>query len=406
MRILNLKSRLVLLLIPCFATSQIINTGELFVASNTPVSFVNAFDNKSKAVLINDGELFLYSHINNDGLISFSSGNSKGITRLRGVSGHQNISGNIPIELYDVEFNNNSNGNAATFQVSNYLSISGMADFKEGIIDDDSFGGLVIFENGSGCVNVSDKSFVNGEVMKNGNNDFNFPVGDELKYHSVGISALKMNTDAFSGKYSQKDAGILYPFKNKTSNILVVNDKEYWTVKKMGSTTDLILTLSWDEAVTPASIIESPSEIRIVRWDSAKNSWLDEGGVVNKDDKTISSPVSVSGNVIFTTAKVKKTDSFVVYNAVSPNKDGLNDYLRIEGLDGTENELEIYDNRGIKVFRTREYGSNENVFNGFANVQNVFLKNERLPDGTYFYILSVAKDNFTTKQVGYLYLSQ
>lgn len=406
MRILNLKSSLVLLLIPYCATSQIINTGELFVASNTPVSFVNAFDNKSKAVLINDGELFLYNHINNDGLISFSPGNSRSITRLRGVSGYQNISGNIPIELYNVEFNNTSNGNDATFQVSNYLSISGMADFKEGIIDDDSFGGLVIFENGSGCVNVSDKSFVDGEVMKNGNNDFTFPVGDQLKYRSAGISALKMDTDAFSGKYFLKDAGILYPFKNKTSNILVVNDKEYWAVKKLGSTSDLILTLSWDESVTPASITESPSEIHIVRWDSAKNSWIDVGGVVNKEDQTISSPVNLSGNGIFTTAKVKKTVSFVVYNAVSPNKDGLNDYLRIEGLDGTQNEVEIYDSRGIKVFRTTAYGTNENVFNGFANVKNVFLKNEGLPDGTYFYILSVTKDNFTTKQVGYLYLSQ
>ncbi|WP_264524482.1 gliding motility-associated C-terminal domain-containing protein [Flavobacterium sp. N502536] len=405
MRLLNLKGGL-LLLLPYFVSAQTINKGELFVAPNTQLSSIGAFDNTTTGVVINDGELFLYSHLNNSGLVSFNRGNSSGIIRLYGESGYQNISGSVPIEMNNVEFKNSNSDKGAAFHVSNYLSIFGTADFKEGIIDDDAYDGIVIFENGSSCLNASDKSFIDGEVKKIGNKDFTFPIGDRLKYRSVGISALKIDSDAFSGKYFLENADNLYPLKNKEKNILIINSKEYWTVKKAGAASDIIITLSWDEATTPATIIESPSDIHIVRWDNSKKAWVDQGGIVNLQDKTVSSPASISGEGVFTIAKFKKTNSFVVYNSISPNNDGLNEYLRIDGLEGTENEVEIYNRWGVKVFQTTAYGTKENVFDGFCNVKNLLLRNEKLPSGTYFYILSVTKDQVDTKQTGYLYLSE
>lgn len=145
-------------------TAQTINTGDLYISEGTTMSTVGAMDNKNTGNLLNDGDFFIYSHYNNDGLVTFSTGSTKGITRMRGISGVQEISGSSPMEWYNAEFKN-SNAQPA-FLLSNEVSISGKADFQKGIVDDDNYGGLLIFEKGAESFNVSDNSFVDGKVKK------------------------------------------------------------------------------------------------------------------------------------------------------------------------------------------------------------------------------------------------
>jgi hypothetical protein len=82
----------------------------------------------------------------------------------------------------------------------------------------------------------------------------------------------------------------------------------------------------------------------------------------------------------------------VVYNALSINGDGLNEKLIIENIEYfTENELMIYNRNGRIVFKTTNYGANNNFFRGYSNMNSTLGKNKVLPMGTYFYTFSFVR---------------
>ena len=90
----------------------------------------------------------------------------------------------------------------------------------------------------------------------------------------------------------------------------------------------------------------------------------------------------------------------IIYNAISPgNGDDLNPFLRILNVerlpDTKENTLRIFNRWGDVVFEARNYDNTTNTFTGLTN------NGEKLPSGTYFYILEF--NNSRRKSIsGYL----
>lgn len=83
-----------------------------------------------------------------------------------------------------------------------------------------------------------------------------------------------------------------------------------------------------------------------------------------------------------------------VYNGFSPNGDGINDFLVIEGLEGTvTDKIAIFNRWGNLVFTTNDY---QNDWNGRWNGEN-------LPDGTYFYVIDDGNGN---ESHGYIQLQR
>lgn len=77
-------------------------------------------------------------------------------------------------------------------------------------------------------------------------------------------------------------------------------------------------------------------------------------------------------------------DSLILYNFISPNGDGVNDFFVIEAVNMYPKlsfELIIYNVWGNMVYRKRDY---QNEFEGKANVPMVLIGKE-LPDGVYYY---------------------
>ena len=400
-----------LLWLPSVVFSQTVNTGELSITPGTQMSTVGALDNKATGDVINDGELFVYSHYNNDGLVTFTSGRTSGITRLKGIAGFQDISGDMRMEWYNAEFNN-SNVQPA-FHLSNEVSIAGQAYFQQGIVDNEAYSGLLVFENKASHLNVDDASHVDGLVRKNGNDAFRYPIGDKGKYRYASISNPNNTTDAFTGKYFFEDSNPLYPHTNKTTNITLIDNAEYWTIDKTSATSDVFLTLSWNTATTPAAIYAAPTdEIHIVRWDSTSNSWIDEGGVADTNAKEVTMVANTLTQYgVFTLARVRANLVLEVFNAVSPNDDGLNDFFRIDGLAAHPNNIVTVFNRwGVLVFETKGYGNtaDSNVFKGLSDGRVTVDRNERLPVGTYFYVIEAVNENegTKTKKSGYLYINE
>lgn len=92
-------------------------------------------------------------------------------------------------------------------------------------------------------------------------------------------------------------------------------------------------------------------------------------------------------------------DAVLVHTGVSPNGDGINDFLFIEGIkDYPDNKLSIVNRNGAKIFEILGYDNVKNVFDGHTNDGSV------MPAGTYFYSLMINLNGQPTKKVGYIIL--
>ncbi len=400
--------------------AQTVNTGELIISPNTQFSTVGDLDNKNGASFINDGEAFIYAHFNNDGTVDFTDG-EQGLTRFQGTAVQQLSGGNISY-FYDVLFNNASS-NTASFELSSEISVDNEASFDEGIVQDDTFGGLFVFEDDASHVGAYDGSHVDGLVQKNGDDSFVYPIGDKQFFRYAAISAPANVTDTFTAKYFfENPVGQTINGETPTANaagvITLLDDTEFWMITRDAGNSDVLLTLTWDEnTTTPATIVANPQEeIHIVRWDNARQIWVDEGGIVDTENKTVTTPLQLEGYGIFTLARIDSgivipAGDIVIYNGVTPNDDGKNDYFIIDGIRNVENSnVKIFNRWGVKVFETNDYDSYGNVFKGFSDGRMTINRGNQLPTGTYYYILTYSYPNANgdserIKKAGYLYLT-
>jgi len=99
----------------------------------------------------------------------------------------------------------------------------------------------------------------------------------------------------------------------------------------------------------------------------------------------------------------------VIYDGVTPNGDGMNDYFIIDNIQNfPKNSVRIFNRWGVEVFNTTNYDSNGNVFDGYSDGRATMNKSEKLPTGTYYYILEYEYDrngeSRTIRKAGYLHL--
>ncbi|MFD2040781.1 gliding motility-associated C-terminal domain-containing protein, partial [Flavobacterium artemisiae] len=95
-----------------------------------------------------------------------------------------------------------------------------------------------------------------------------------------------------------------------------------------------------------------------------------------------------------------------IYNALSPNGDGMNDTFVIEGIDCfPNNTVSIYNRYGVLIYEKKGYDNVTNPFEGFSDGRATVLKGDKLPTGTYFYILEYEDNGRHGKKSGYLYIN-
>lgn len=408
---------LILLVSPYMGYAQTVNTGELVVTRGTIMSTVSNFNNTNSGSFINDGELYAYANWHNDGDVDFTFG---GRTRFQSQSS-QYFTGRAISYFYDVLFENTTNTGYA-FNLNTSISVDNRAVFKDGIVKSDDLKGLVIFEENATHSGVYDNSYINGYVQKNGDRSFTFPTGQHQKYRHSAISAPVYSSDVFISKYYfENPIGQTINGETPTTNtagvIRLINHAEFWTITKESiKGSNVLLTLSWDEdATTPKAIAASPQEaIHIVRWDQSKGLWIDEGGIVDLQNKTVTTPLKLKKYGIFTLARVHSTlvedGGLVIYNGISPNGDGINDYFFLDGIENLPNNtVQVFNRWGVKVFSTHDYDTRGNVFNGYSDGRITVGGTKLLPTGTYFYVIEYdyKRDGHTqrAKKTGYLYIT-
>ena len=109
------------------------------------------------------------------------------------------------------------------------------------------------------------------------------------------------------------------------------------------------------------------------------------------------------------TAKVRveviKDKPLTIYNGVSADGDGHNDYFKIDGIEYyPKNNLKIFNRWGVLVYEKDGY-SNEAPFDGHSNGRATISADSKLPQGTYYYILEYEdSDDQSHTEKGWLYL--
>ena len=89
-----------------------------------------------------------------------------------------------------------------------------------------------------------------------------------------------------------------------------------------------------------------------------------------------------------------------IHDKFSPNGNGENEVFYIDCIESyPNNKLEVYNRWGNIVYSKKGY---DNTFNGISNGRAVINKDERLPVGTYYYVLDLGDGS--PARVGWMYI--
>ena len=114
-----------------------------------------------------------------------------------------------------------------------------------------------------------------------------------------------------------------------------------------------------------------------------------------------------AGGCATATVRVDVTNKLIVYNGISVGGD-KNNHFHIAGIESyPNNTVSIYNRWGVKVWEVQSYDNVRNVFKGISNGRVTVEAAEKLPQGTYYYVIEyVDENNQQQSMVGWLYLKK
>jgi len=92
-------------------------------------------------------------------------------------------------------------------------------------------------------------------------------------------------------------------------------------------------------------------------------------------------------------------DNIIIYNGFTPNNDGANDQWVIDGIENyPDNDVLIFNRWGDIIREIYSYDNVDSYWDGTNK------ENERLPDGTYYFVLQIRYDGQDKKYSGWIYV--
>ena len=136
---------------------------------------------------------------------------------------------------------------------------------------------------------------------------------------------------------------------------------------------------------------DRPITIDSIAWDLGGGDIRFDITLVNATDGQNYTVFVRDENQCESSATFAITTDIIVYNGVSDNSDGFNDFFIIDCIDRFEfNSVTIFNRAGQPVWETGDAGyvngDPDNSFSGFGN-KGVSLGTDRLPEGTYYYVI-------------------
>ncbi|KQC29733.1 gliding motility-associated C-terminal domain-containing protein [Flagellimonas eckloniae] len=368
-----------------------------------------AMHNTGSIRIHTNGNLGFHTNFINDSPFDNNEG-------LAGFYGNENIEvlGSIPPSFSDVEIfvlNNVS--------LENSIDINNNTNFISGNVQsphDDQTINLNFTDTGF-FTGESDISKITGFAGAKNRTLFSFPVGDEDMLRPLLLESEEQTSLAICAYFFENPSVPIslsqtFDTTQKARDIGTITDKEFWIAQNDAIST---ITISWNERSDLESISNIDiDEIIVVGWSKQSNQWEIIGsdafsGDINQGFVT-SLPFVPSDFAAITFGTIPlPMDTFAVNNPtlgnyfLSPNGDGTNDFLVIEGMsESPNNSLRIFNRFGQKVFEKNNY---VDEFTGLSNTGSFYLSQDiGLPEGVYYYL--VVLDDLELEYQGILFLDR
>ncbi|MGW9685540.1 gliding motility-associated C-terminal domain-containing protein [Flagellimonas sp. 2504JD1-5] len=262
-------------------------------------------------------------------------------------------------------------------------------------------------------VGTGDLTHVNGYVGATSKEIVTFPIGDGNRLRYLTLTSIAPNNLAkcayfFENPNNPISLGQQFDTNNKEFEDLQISELEFW---RLESSQNSVVTLTWDLSSNADLLAETMDNLTVVGWNKRGNRWEQLGNSSvsgNLQTGSITSEAFVPND--FEILTLGGTDDLLEPFSVleldnyflTPNNDGINDYLVIDGIENLPNNLlNIYNRYGVLVYSKLNYA---NEFNGVSNRNLVISRDSGLSSGIYFYTLTVV--DLRQKFQGYLYISE
>ncbi|WP_445382798.1 gliding motility-associated C-terminal domain-containing protein [Robiginitalea sp. IMCC43444] len=259
-------------------------------------------------------------------------------------------------------------------------------------------------------VGAGNNSKVNGFALAINKQEIIFPVGDATEYKGLtlqGESVYSLSRCAYFREDPNNPS--IYPaFRTdlRPRTVGAVSTFEFWRLE--GSSPGTI-TLSWTPTSNIAALTPNWEDVVLMGWSKQGGRWLELGtatvsGDLNNGFAISETFVPDEYEIITFGSRAQPEELLTIPNFfMSPDGDGINDFLYIEELEQSpNNNLQIYDRNGLKVFEMDNY---TNEFVGVANVDGIIINREKgLPEGVYFYLIRML--DLGLEYQGFLYLDR
>jgi len=256
----------------------------------------------------------------------------------------------------------------------------------------------------------SNSSKIDGYSAIEGKQNFFFPVGDSEMLRALILNSTTVNNAAKCAYFLENpnnpsSFNATFNTTIKDTDIDIVHTTEFWRIENNASST---ISIAWNERSQIELLTDDVLKLGIAGWHKTEQRWKYLGNsnlVGDLNEGFIESESFVPNDYeVVTFAAVSEPSELIDLDnyLVTPNGDGVNDFLQIPELEQSpNNNVQIFDRNGLKVFEQDNY---TDQFRGYVNTNNlVYKKKVSLPSGVYFYLAFL--DDLKLEFQGFLYLS-
>lgn len=254
-----------------------------------------------------------------------------------------------------------------------------------------------------------DISKVNGYVTIHEKRDFIFPIGDSEQMRPLVLHSEAENPTAACAYFFEDPNNPTFLSSSFNTNIkefgiTSVGTSEFWHLQ---GTVPSTVQIAWNPRSAMDLLTEDVTQVILVGWHKSTHQWKTLGGNAIGDltqGFVASEPFNPQDYEVITFGTSNKPQFIVDLPnyLLTPNGDGINDFLEISELElSPNNQLRIYDRNGLLVFEKTNY---TNQFDGYATEGDVVIdRNRGLPSGVYFYLIDL--HDLGIEHQGFLYLA-
>lgn len=237
----------------------------------------------------------------------------------------------------------------------------------------------IIFSPGAQIIGGSDRAHINGPAYHRGAGAHLFPVGNGEEYLPVTL----LNVEGGNAEVGVREVELQGIALQPSPSLKAVSANRYWQLDVVSG------DISQSQVILPVrdeSIVTDANEAVVSQAQSLSANFENLGQF--QFDGSVSNGMVTSNKFVtmpfLAVATASDDRQLVVYNAVSPNGDGLNDFLRILNIEYfPENKFSLFNRWGDLVFEIENYDNAERVFRGRSSVNG----EKELGNGTYFYVI-------------------